>query len=355
MKDVIVIGGGPVGLVAAIHAARRGLSVTVLEPRGAPIDKACGEGIMPHGVRELDAIGVRPPGMPIHGIVYADERRSVRAPMRSGPGLGVRRTALHLALTEAARGAGVETLAAASSGVAIHEGRVEVSLGRTGELLRSRYVVAADGLHSPTRRGLGVDRPVGLRHKRFGLVTHARTSDVPTDVEVHWARDCELYVTPVSEDVVGLAVLSEARAPLSAKLPEFPSVLARVDRGSVEDRVLGAGPFRQRSARRVVGGRVLLVGDAAGYVDALTGEGLSLGFAQARLAIDSLVSGRVQGYEKAWRRTVREPTALTGGVLLASRWGPVRSGIVPAAVALPTVFEAIVNRLAGAPAHPSAR
>ena len=65
--------------------------------------------------------------------------------------------------------------------------------------------------------------------------------------------------------------------------------------------VRGAGPLRQRTTRRVAG-RALLVGDAAGYVDALTGEGLSVGLACARELVRCVVAGRPQEYERAWRR-----------------------------------------------------
>ena len=65
--DLLIVGGGPGGLATALHARRHGLSVIVAEPRENPLDKACGEGLMPGGLPELTSLGVDPPGMPFVG------------------------------------------------------------------------------------------------------------------------------------------------------------------------------------------------------------------------------------------------------------------------------------------------
>ena len=107
MIDLLVAGGGPAGLATALHGAGAGLEVVVVERRSGSIDKACGEGLMPHTVRQLERLGVRAQGKPVRGIRYLDGDRNVNAPFRSGAGCGVRRTALHAALLEAATAAGV--------------------------------------------------------------------------------------------------------------------------------------------------------------------------------------------------------------------------------------------------------
>jgi flavin-dependent dehydrogenase len=95
--DLLVVGGGPGGLATALHARTLGLSVIVAEPRATPIDKACGEGLMPGGLAELASLGIDPPGLPLRGIAYLREHRRAEALFRGSPGRGVRCTTLHSA------------------------------------------------------------------------------------------------------------------------------------------------------------------------------------------------------------------------------------------------------------------
>ncbi len=90
----------------------------------------------------------------------------------------------------------------------------------------------------------------------------------------------------------------------------------------------------------------MLVGDASGYVDALTGEGIALGLAQARAAVAAVLADRPGDYERSWQRVTWRYRLLTASLVGASRWSPVRRSIVPAAARLPRVFSAAVNELA---------
>lgn len=336
MIDVLVAGGGPAGLAAAIRAASLGMEAVVVEPRTAPVDKACGEGIMPSGVAALRALGVEVSGHPLRGIRYLEGARSAEAEFRGRTGLGVRRTALHTALHARAVELGVRIVRGKVADVRQGHDRV------TACGLTARWLIAADGLHSPVRRGLGLDGPATAA-RRYGLRRHYRVTPWTEFVEVHWSRHGEAYVTPLGDGLVGVAVLSGERLGYERHLAAFPRLAAMLlgrDTGSVR----GAGPLRQQARARQAG-RVLLVGDAAGYVDALTGEGVALAVATARAAVDSLASGRPQDYPASWGRLTLRHRLLTGGLLALARRPATARMIVPAAHRAPALFRAAVRAL----------
>lgn len=347
MTDLLVVGGGPAGLAAALHAARAGRTAVVVEPRDAPIDKACGEGLMPGGARALRRLGVHPAGHPFAGIRYVDGLHRADAVFRGGPGLGVRRTDLHQALAEAVAKAGIPVRRGTVTGIAQDSGGVTAHVReRTGvsESLRARWLVAADGLHSPVRRSLGLDRPP-VGPVRYGLRRHYAIAPASEFVEVHWGARAEAYLTPLGPDLVGVALLTGVREPYAAQLAGFPELAARLADATPVTGVRGAGPLHQAAARRVHG-RVLLVGDAAGYVDALTGEGVALALAGAEAAVGCLVRGRPEAYEAAWRQLTRRYRVLTRGLLWARHRPALARRIVPAAARLPHAFGRVIDALA---------
>lgn len=338
MKDLLVVGGGPAGLATALYAARAGLDVEVWEPRLGAIDKACGEGLMPAALAALRDLGVDPDGHDLEGIRYVAGERHAQARFAAGVGRGVRRITLHDALRQAVEAAGVPIVQRKASAVRQDDRSVDVDGARFG------YLVAADGLHSPVRRSLGLDAsargPV-----RFGLRTHFEMAPWSPFVEVHWTPGCEAYITPITKDRVGVAILTSDKGRYEEHLSRVPAVADRVA-GVDHDRVAGAGPLRQRSTARVAG-RVLLVGDASGYIDALTGEGIALGVSQAKAAVAAVEAGRPESYERTWRLASWRYQALTAGLVRATQFGAVRRAIVPTAQRAPWLFRAAVNALAG--------
>lgn len=336
------------GLATALHARRAGLSCAVVERREGVVDKACGEGLMPAGLQALRRLGVDPAGVPIEGIRYVAGERSAQADFASGPGRGVRRTTLHAALVGAVADADVEVVTGRAGEITQDAGGVALRVARDGGevVVRARYLLAADGLHSPTRRALGLEL-ASSGPQRYGLRQHFLVEPWSDHVEVHWGRDAEAYVTPVDETTVGVAVLTRRRAPFETHLAGFPALLDRVAGAGTASSARGAGPLRQRTRQRVAG-RVLLVGDASGYVDALTGEGTMLGVAQGEASVAAVVRDDPQSYEGGWRAVTRRHTALTLGLVTATRLRPVRRLVVPAAATVPWVFGAAVRSIGSA-------
>jgi hypothetical protein len=331
--DLLVVGGGPGGLATALHARRQGLSVIVAEPRATPVDKACGEGLMPGGLAELTSLGVDPAGLPFRGVAYLDEHRRAEACFRVSPGRGIRRTTLHAALAARAKEQDTEWVSTRVSSVE------QDATGVTAAGVRARWLVAADGLHSSVRSAVGISALAGTP-RRYGVRWHFSVPPWSEFVEVYWSPWGEAYVTPVEPDLVGVAVLSRHRPDL-AWFPRLAQQLGDAGRG----RARGCGPLRQVVSRRVAG-RVLLVGDAAGYEDALTGEGISLAVKQASAAVAAIVDNDPLSYEAAWRRITRDYRLLTRGLVLATASRAGRRVVVPAAGLVPRVFGRAVNTLA---------
>ena len=287
--DVAICGGGPAGLAAALHAVRAGFSAIVLERSAAP-DKACGEGLMPRGLRALEPLGVLagiPEARPFRGIRYLQEDGSaVEARFPDGAGLGIRRTALGQALRDRAVAAGAEIRAVPVRGLR-NGGGLETEAGA----IEARLVIAADGLNSTLRRAAGLEMESN-GHRRFGIRRHYALEPWADLVEVHWSAGAEAYVTPVGARSVNLALLWEAdafeeKASFESLLAHFPALRERLGGAPVESEARGAGPLSRRVKARTAP-RLALVGDAAGYVDAITGQGLSLAFTSAERLVRAL-------------------------------------------------------------------
>jgi 2-polyprenyl-6-methoxyphenol hydroxylase-like FAD-dependent oxidoreductase len=304
--DIVIVGAGPAGLATAIAFGSRAFRVLVCERGELPKDKACGEGLMPSGLRHLRALGIAPESLPdteswpFVGIRYISANgRLAQASFSEGPGLGIRRARLSAALLE--RAAALKTVQIRERAQVELRGQDEsaVELAVDGEAMRSKIVVGADGLHSTVRRWAGLQTE-GRRFRRYGIRQHFAVEPWSDHVEVHWSRGIEAYVTPVGRRQVGLALLWDASRVRPAHggvhafaelLQRFPILEARLENQPTLSHPRAAGPLEQR-VHRAASGRVALVGDAAGYVDALTGEGLSLALSQARLLADTLASTR---------------------------------------------------------------
>jgi len=317
--DVFVVGGGPAGLAAAIAARRHGLSVVVADGAFPPIDKPCGEALLPDGIQALDQLGITIPeseAYPFRGIRFVSDGKEAEAVFPRGTAYGIRRTHLHSVLIEHAAANGVRMLWQAPVTGLHPEGAIVA-----GELVRARWVVGADGTSSRVRSWTKLDQHELIAaqqdNRRFGFRRHYRVAPWTDFMELHWGRHCQIYVTPVSREEVCLALVSsnrQLRLRIENALDEFPKLSARLKNAAFASSERGAITTTRR-LRRVYRDRTVLVGDASGGVDAITGEGICLGFRQAVLLGDCLATGDLAGYQRGHRTLLRRPTLMAGMML----------------------------------------
>jgi menaquinone-9 beta-reductase len=348
--DVFVAGGGPAGLATAIAARRKGLRVIVADGARRPVDKACGEGIMPDGLSALSELGVSlafTAPAPFRGIRFIDEGITAEAVFPSGNGLGVRRAALHNALSQAAESAGAELLWGTPVNRIAPDG---ILIGR--QLVKSRWIVGADGLRSRVRAWAGLERVsrvpryLGLVG-RFAFRRHFHWHGRLEYMELHWGQNFQVYVTPVGATEACVVVISrDAHLRLEQAFVRFPRLTERL--GEPSGPAEAGAVTAMRRLRRVTRDPIALVGDASGSVDAITGEGLCLAFHQALALATALEREDLMGYERAHRRLMRRP-ALMGALLLSLEPRPwLRRRVFRAFGARPALFEKMLAVHVGA-------
>jgi flavin-dependent dehydrogenase len=346
--DLVVVGGGPAGLATAIGARLAGLSVTVLDrakrSTDQAIDKACGEGLMPDAAEHLRALGVEIEpghGFPFRGIRYIDGDVMAEGIFPRAAGLGVRRLALHRALVRRAEEIGV-SLRWGTAVKGLPPGPSYAGAQTENELVAGRWLVAADGLRSRLRRAAGLDgKSATLR--RFGVRRHYALVPWSDFVEVYWGPDCEAYVTPVAPELIGIAMLwSGGPSDFDTLLAKFPRLREKVAGAPIASRDRGAGPLHQK-VRGVRRGNLALVGDAAGYLDAITGEGLAVAFHEAAALVAALRGGNLAPYSIAHRRINRLPNFMTSLMLCLERHPRLRARAVRALAAEPALFSRLLG------------
>jgi flavin-dependent dehydrogenase len=351
--DLLIVGGGPAGLATAIEARLAGFDTMLIDRRKPPIDVACGEGLMPVGVEHLRRLGIEitdQEGSVFRGIRYLDGDFTAEARFKEGCGLGIRRSSLHRALHRRAEQIGVRL----RWGVTARQLKPNGVETDDGQLL-ARWLVAADGRLSKVRQWSDLEGRA-LTRRRFGVRRHYAVAPWSEYVEVYWAHRAEAYVTPVGTNVVGVAMLSsDTPIHFDRLLQNFPLLQKRLEGAQVETQDRGAGPFGQRPVA-VVRDNLALVGDASGSLDPITGEGLSIAFAQAHALVQSINSGSIEEYAAEHRRILRIPRLLTRLLLVVEHRPWLRQRMIRAFASHPLLFDDLVDLVASArPPSPSRR
>ena len=343
--DVFVVGGGPAGLATAIAMRRRGLSVVVADGAVPPIDKPCGEGLMPDGLDALHGLGVTIPeseAYPFRGIRFVSDGRAVAATFPHGVAYGIRRINLHRIMMEEAAASGV-TMLWQTVVTGLHPDGVLVG----GEPVRARWVVGADGTSSRLRHWAKLDAHQ-KKELRFAFRSHYNIAPYTDFMELHWGRSCQIYVTPVAADQICVALISESpKLRLEEALGEFPELSERL-RGVKHASTERGAITVNRKLRRVYRDHAVLVGDASGGVDAITGEGLCLAFRQAALLADCLATGDLARYQREHRKLGRRPALMARLMLMMAKRRFLRERTMRAFESNPERFAAMLAMHVGA-------
>ncbi len=283
--DVTIVGGGPAGSSLAIALGRAGARVALYEKATFPRLKPCGEGLLPHGVAALERLVGLPSAPRVRGLRFSAGGETVDVDFPAGHGLVVRRDRLDTWLF---------TAAAETPGV-------DVRTGTAFDGERGRVLVGADGAKSRFHRLLPAtpDRP-----RRVGLSTHVHgIAGVEDRVEVFFHDHGEVYIAPAGGGETLVAGLFDYRHFRRDGLPHLlgtlPALRDRVERLELTTPLLASAPLGLRVPRVVDHARqLLLVGDAAGCPDPITGDGMALALSSTELAADAILTGRLGDYQR---------------------------------------------------------
>jgi menaquinone-9 beta-reductase len=367
--DVFVVGGGPAGLACAIAAAQQGLTVEVADGMTPPIDKACGEGLMPDTIEALAQLGIdlsSAQGAPFRGIRFLGSGTSVsaQAAFPAAAGRGIRRLLLHQLLLDRATALGVrfswQTVVQQIHDIQPQRGATpskKRSLVRTNRhTIRPRFIIGADGHHSRVRTWASLDH-TSFSAARIGLRQHFEISTPPDFVEVYWSNHGQAYITPVSPHEICLAFIAATKFPsIQSALTHFPELQQRLQSATPTDTPRGALTL-SRKLHRVTRGNVALIGDASGSVDAVTGEGIGLCFRQALALGEALRQGDLAPYQQAHRTIQRLPYFMGRTMLLMDASPRLRNLTLPLLQRNPRLFERLLSIHIGhnprQPLHPT--
>jgi flavin-dependent dehydrogenase len=338
--DVFIVGSGPAGLAAAIAARKKGFQVTVADGAAPPVEKPCGEGMMPETLAALADLGVvfaEDEGFRFRGISFIQDGARVSADFPHGRGLGLRRPVLHERLVRTAEECGVQLLW--KTPVCAIDGE---SVRLPESTIHAKWIIGADGNASRVRRWSGLE-PASSSALRFATRRHYQIKPWSTCMEIYWGRGTQGYVTPITSGEVCVVTMAKTAKGAAfdtalAELPELKTQLANARTNSRERGAVSA----MRSLRHVQRGNIALLGDASGSVDAITGDGLRMAFRQALALADALAAGNLLLYQQAHREIAKRPIMMGNLMLWLSRHPHLRARVLRAMQEQPSLFARMV-------------
>jgi len=344
-----IIGGGPAGLATAICLAERGFEVTLFEKGTFPIDKVCGEGIMPTGVEFLEQHEVLNLISPndkreIYGVRYvANNAKTLEGRFKSGFGLGIKRTVLSEALYKKLTHFKNVKISENSEIINIYKNDesvgVEIAERSNNKKYEFDYLIGCDGIRSKVRKLCKLESNKYVEHQRIGARMHFQTKPWSDLVEVYWKDYIEAYITPVGSDIVQFtfiwdnkSVRPQSRYRMDVGLKElFPELFERVEGCKQVSKLKTIGPIAV-SSKKLYKNRVILLGDAYTYLDGITGEGISIAFKEAECLADSVFnySGDfIKYYEKEVKKITKNYLKMTNLALHVSYFPILRRILFP--------------------------
>ena len=343
-SEVVIVGGGPAGLAAALALTQKGARCTVVDHAKPPVDKACGEGLMPDSRLALARLGVSitEEGHGVFsGIRFNRGNFSVGASFPHGNGIGVRRIFLHQKLIEHADKAGVN-LMWNSRVKLLEKGKITIN----NEATDYEWLIGADGLNSAVRRWAGFDTEEKVCY-RYGARRHYRVNLWTDRMEIYWSDCGQMYITPVGANEICVIFLSrKLDVRFEQAMSQFPLLAGRLAGAIPIDNLKGA-VTATRQLKTVARGRIALLGDASGSVDAITGEGLALSFRQSIALADAIECGDISSYCQRQKQLALLPTRMANLMLLLDRYPNLQEKTLDALSRTPETFGKLLSSHVG--------
>jgi flavin-dependent dehydrogenase len=382
--DIIIVGAGVAGSASAILLSQEGYRVLLVDRAVFPRHKTCGEGIMPEGVRVLESLGLLPSileqgGVKIQGLRFRG--RSGKWAQADFPALQgqqaysivIRRYELDQLLLQKAKSLPDVTV---REGFVVVEGQYDGGAiqGVTGhmlgqperrEVIGAPLTLGADGMHSRFHNRYGITRTI-RRRQRWGIAGHLQeVEDLHPYIEVLFEEDHEIYLAPMSEGVALVAILVEKRAMGAFRgdlaqayhrfLKSTPGLGQRITSSEVVPPVGAKGPLGFTVSPLCLPG-LLLVGDSAGFLDPITGEGMTLALKSVQAAVPVIRQAFEAGsfgvdilgeYATERAQAIKDVSKLTQFMLDGSRYGWLMDRAISRLARDETLFQKLLGIVTG--------